>query len=266
VIGSADIRALILDMDGVLWRGGELLPGVASLFRVAGRHGLGVVIATNNATVTADSVVGRLAQAGVTFPPEGVMTSAHAAAGYLRRSFQPPLRVYVIGEAPLIEALRQAGCEMVLGPDHPQSVVVGMDRGLNWAKLTEATLAIRAGATFVGTNPDRTFPSERGIGPGNGAVLAALEAATGIAPTIVGKPEPHLFLEAAQRLGADPGQTLVVGDRLETDIVGGQRAGMPTALLLSGVTSRSQLDESQIHPDLVFEGLPEMAAWLEGSG
>jgi 4-nitrophenyl phosphatase len=266
MIRPADVRALILDMDGVLWRGGELLPGVASVFGVAGRRGLGMVIATNNATVTAASVVGRLAQAGVTFPPEGVMTSAHAAAGYLRRTFPPPVRVFVIGEAPLIEALRQAGCETVPGPDHPQSVVVGMDRGLDWAKLTEATLAIRAGATFVGTNPDRTFPSERGIGPGNGAILAALEAATGIAPTIVGKPEPHLFLESARRLTTDPAETLVVGDRLETDIVGGQRAGMPTALLLSGVTSRQQLDESQIHPDLVFEGLPEMTAWLESSG
>ncbi len=265
MIGSADIRALILDMDGVLWRGGELLPGVASAFEVAARRHLHVVIATNNATVTAASVVGRLAQAGVTFPPDGVITSAHAAAGYLLRTFDTPIRVFVIGESPLTEALQHAGCVTVPGLDHPQAVVVGMDRRLDWGKLTEATLAIRAGAAFVGTNPDRTFPSERGIGPGNGAILAALEASTGIAPTIVGKPEPHLFLEAARHLATDPARTLVVGDRLETDIVGGQGAGMPTALLLSGVTSRRQLEESPIRPDLVFEGLPDLEAWLKSS-
>ena len=257
------IEAIILDMDGVLWRGKQLLPGVAGAFEVTARRRLPTLIATNNATVTASAVVERLSAAGVEFPEARVLTSAQAAAGYIARSFPQPARVHVVGERPLIEALRQAGAVPVAGDDRPDVVVVGLDRSLDWKKLTEATLAIRAGAAFVGTNPDRTFPSERGLGPGNGAILASLQAATGVRPTIVGKPEPHLFLEGARRLGVEPSATLVVGDRLETDIVGGQRAGMPTALLLSGVTSREQAEASDIRPDLVFESLPEFSSWLD---
>ncbi|HET7010810.1 MAG TPA: HAD-IIA family hydrolase [Anaerolineales bacterium] len=266
MLQPSNILALILDMDGVLWRGGELLPGVGRLFEVVERRGLATAIATNNATVTPDSVVERLAAAGVDYPKDRVVTSAHAAAGYLARTYGPELRVHVIGEAPLTRALREAGYVPVSGEDSPQAVVVGMDRSLDWSKLVEATLAIRRGAAFIGTNPDRTFPSERGIGPGNGAVLAALEAATGITPIIVGKPEPHLFLEAVQRLGVDPGATLVVGDRLETDILGGRRADMPTALVLTGVTQRDQLDQSEVKPDLVFDALDDLAGWLASAG
>jgi 4-nitrophenyl phosphatase len=257
------LRAVILDMDGVLWRGSHTLDGVPEAFRAMAGRDLKVAVATNNATVEASTVVRRLAEAGVEFPLERVLTSADAAAGYLARHLPPLRRVFVIGEAPLARALRMGGCEIVANAeDSPQAVVVGMDRALDWPKLTAATLAIRAGAAFIGTNPDRTFPSERGIGPGNGAVLAALQAATGIAPTIVGKPEPHLFLEAARRLHAEADEVLVVGDRLETDIVGGQRAGMATALLLTGVTTRQQSETSEIRPTVVLDDLPALAEWL----
>jgi len=266
MIGPADIHALILDMDGVLWRGSTLLDGVRELFDELSRSHRAAVVATNNATVDPASVVARLAQAGVTFPANLVLTSADAAGGYLARTFTAPIRVHVVGEAPLRRSLEQAGCQIVPAVDHPQAVVVGMDRHLDWGKLTDATLAIRAGAAFIGTNPDRTFPSERGIGPGNGAVLAALEAATGVSPTVVGKPEPHLFLEAALRLQVQPPGCLVVGDRLETDILGGQRAGMRTALLLTGVTSKGQLPTSTIQPELVFDDLLALATWLKASG
>lgn len=249
-------------MDGVLWRGNRLLAGVRELFDTFERRSLTAVIATNNATIEPASVAARLAEVGVQFPPAHVLTSADATAGYVARSFPPPVRVHVVGEEPLRAALAKVGCQIVDGSDRPMAVVVGMDRRLDWEKLTQATLAIRAGAAFIGTNPDLTFPSERGIGPGNGAVLAALEAATGTAPTVVGKPEPHLFLEAARRLGVEASESLVVGDRLETDILGGLRAGMPTALLMTGVTSREGLQASEIRPDIVLEDLPALAAWL----
>jgi 4-nitrophenyl phosphatase len=139
-----------------------------------------------------------------------------------------------------------------------------MDRGLTWPKLVEAGLAIAAGATFIGTNPDRTFPTERGLGPGNGSILAALETATGRPPIIVGKPEPHLFVEAMTRLAVPPNQTLVVGDRLETDIAGGIQAGMRTALLLSGVTSAADLRGREVQPDWTFEDLPALLQRLPG--
>ena len=265
MLGQDDVHALILDMDGVLWRGSTLLDGVRELFDALRRLSLAPIVATNNATIDPASVVGRLAQAGVTLAPDRVLTSADAAGGYLARSFPPPIRVHVIGEETLRRSLEQAGCQIVPAIDHPQAVVVGMDRKLDWAKLIDATLAIRDGAAFIGTNPDRTFPSERGIGPGNGAVLAALEAATSVVPTVVGKPAPHLFLEAARRLGVPPSQCLVVGDRLETDIIGGQAAGMRTALLLTGVTAKEQVPTSPIRADVVLEDLPSLAAWLETS-
>jgi 4-nitrophenyl phosphatase len=256
------VRAVILDMDGVLWRGNRPLAGLQELFVTLDRRSLPAVIATNNATIEPASIVARLKEAGVLFPPGNVVTSADAAAAHIGRSFPAGVRVHVVGEEPLRAALAKAGCRIVDGADRPEAVVVGMDRKLDWEKLTQATLAIRAGAVFIGTNPDLTFPSERGIGPGNGAVLAALQAATGTAPTVVGKPEPHLFLEAARRLAVEAAHCLVVGDRLETDILGGLRAGMPTALLLTGVTSREAMEASDIPPDVVLEGLPELSAWL----
>jgi 4-nitrophenyl phosphatase len=261
---SAKVRALILDLDGVLWRGQEILPGVPDLFRLIDEHALRCCLVSNNATLTFKEVQDRLAPIGVTVPPNSLVTSAHAAAGYVRRHYRQPPNVLVVGEEGLRRALAEAGCRLVEKAEEAGVVVVGMDRGLTWPKLVEAGLAIAAGATFIGTNPDRTFPTERGVGPGNGAILAALETATGRPPTIVGKPEPHLFVEAMTRLAVPPEQSLVVGDRLETDIAGGARAGMQTALLLSGVTTAAELRGRDIQPDWTFEDLPALLQRLPG--
>lgn len=259
---SNPVRGLVLDLDGVLWRGDQILPGVAPLFTWLHERAVPFCLGSNNATLTIDRVNTRLADTGVAFEPKHLVTSADAAAGYLRRTFAVPPPVFVIGEGVLRQAIAGAGCALVDRSEKAKVVVVGMDRDLTWAKLVEAGLAIAAGAPFIGTNPDRTFPTERGIGPGNGAILAALETATGRSPIIVGKPEADIFLEATRRLGVPPGETLVVGDRLETDIIGGRRAGMQTALVLTGVTSSAELRHRSEKPDHLFDGLPELLAWL----
>jgi len=252
------VRAFVVDLDGVLWRGRELLPGAIDFLRFMETRAFPFCLASNNATLTIESVQDRLSQAGIRLTAENLVTSADAAAGYIRRHYPHPPSVFAIGEESLRRALVEAGCSLQESGDNAGIVVVGMDRELTWRKIVEAGLAITAGAVFIGTNPDRTFPTERGIGPGNGAILAALETATGRPPLIVGKPEPHLFLEATSRLGVPPAETLVVGDRLETDIAGGARAGMQTALLLTGVTAAADLPGRDVRPDWTFEDLPAL--------
>lgn len=257
------IRGVLLDLDGVLWRGDTLLPGVRELFGFMDARRIPYCLASNNATLTVDRLNRRLEEVGVVLGSEHLVTSADAAAGYLREAFPQPPEVFVIGEDVLRRALTGIGCRLVERSEEARVVVVGMDRSLTWGKLVEAGLAIGGGATFIGTNPDRTFPTERGIGPGNGAVLAALETATGRPPIIVGKPEAPIFREAARRIGVPPAETLVVGDRLETDIVGGQMAGMQTALVLTGVTSAAEAATRPEHADQVFADLPALLGWLE---
>jgi 4-nitrophenyl phosphatase len=134
-------------------------------------------------------------------------------------------------------------------------VVVGIDRQLTYAKLVEACLLIRAGARFIGTNPDLTFPGDRGIVPGNGSILTALRVSTDIEPLIIGKPEPEMMVQALARMGGSAADTAVLGDRLDTDILGGQRAGLTTLLVLSGVTTQARLAHDPIQPDYVFEDI-----------
>ena len=149
--------------------------------------------------------------------------------------------------------------------DDVEAVVIGFDRQISWEKLTRAALAVQNGALFVGTNPDLSFPLEQGQAPGNGAFVRVIELTTGIKPVIIGKPEPRLFDLAGERLGFVPDLILTVGDRLETDVLGAQRAGMATVLLLTGVTSPEAAAASEIKPGWIFDNLPALTLALEGA-
>lgn len=256
------LQHVLIDMDGVLWRGTTPMPGLDAFFALLRRRHIGFVLATNNASKTPQHYVGRLADYGVEISPDEVITSAQATACYLAERSQPGAPTYIIGEQGLREAMLENGFHVVDGETQPEYVVVGWDRYLNYDKLAQATLHIRGGASFIGTNPDRTWPSERGQLPGAGATLAALQAATDVEPLVIGKPSPLMLQIAMQRMGAEAGTTAMLGDRLETDIQGGQNAGLTTILVLSGITQPDELADSPIQPDLVFDHIAALTqAW-----
>ncbi len=266
MINLSAIRHLIIDMDGVLWHGDHPLPPTAAFFATLREMGIRFVLATNNASKTVEAYQKKLAGFGVRVEPDEIMTSPQATAAYLKAR-APEARIYAIGEAGLVKELEQAGLTVV-PPDQSAGathVVVGWDRNLTYAKLAEACLLIRAGAVFIGTNPDVTYPEARGIVPGNGATLALLRAATDVDPIIIGKPQPDMLLQSMARMGGSPADTAVIGDRLDTDIVGGQRAGLPTILVLSGVTDRQLANTSPIQADAVFEDVGELAQALKAA-
>ncbi len=250
------IQNLIIDMDGVLYRGRRPLPGAKEFLHHLEERDSAYILATNNSTRTPEEYVVVLKEMGIGVVPERILTSALATADYLGNLLPQGARLYLIGEEGLYSALAAQGFEF--GEGGVEAVVVGMDRELTYEKLRIATVAIRQGARFVGTNPDTSFPAEEAIVPGAGAILAAIEAATGVQPTVIGKPEPTLFQMALQRMGATEEETAVIGDRLETDILGGQRCGLTTILLLTGISQQQDLEASDIKPDYTFESLTQL--------
>ncbi len=256
------IRAIICDMDGVLWRGNTPLPGLHDFFDLLQRRGLHYMLVTNNASRTPAQYVEKLAGMGVSNDISHVLNSAMATADYLAEIAGTDALVYVVGAPGLHEALQSRGFRLSDG-DTADYVVAGWTQQMTWEILAAATRLIRNGAGFIGTNPDRTYPTEDRLVPGAGAQLAFLEAATDVHPLVVGKPEPILYQQALAHMGVRPQETLVIGDRLNTDIVGGVRLGLPTALMLSGIQKREELPASPIHPDLVFEDLSALVqTWM----
>jgi 4-nitrophenyl phosphatase len=262
----SNVQHLLIDMDGVLWRGAEPMPGLADFFAHLRRRQIKFVLATNNASKTAAHYVERLAGYGVAIGADEIITSAQATADYLSGQCERGTPVYVIGMDGLRQPLIERGFHCIdddAGPGSARYVVVGWDRHLTFDKLAQATLHIRAGAVFIGTNPDRTWPSERGLLPGVGATLAALQAATDVKPTVIGKPSPLMLQVAMRRIGADAATTAVLGDRLETDILGGHNADLTTILVLSGVTTSDDLADSSFQPDLIFDDIAALTqAWV----
>jgi len=263
-----NIKALILDMDGVLWRDNTPIGDLSTIFGRMRERGLKVALATNNATKTVDEYLEKFSGFGVTLKPWQVVSSASAAADILGKRFPNGGAVFIVGENGLQRALEECGFSPITDPEDesvPVAVIGGFDRDVTYEKLRRATLYIRAGVPFYGTNPDKTFPTPLGLIPGAGAILAAIEAATGVQPIIIGKPQPAMMYTALEKLGTGPEETLVVGDRLETDIAAGQAAGCRTALVLSGVSSREQAESWQPAPDIIVEDLTTLVGLIGDS-
>lgn len=260
-----DIQALIIDMDGVLWLDNTPLPGLNAFFDFLHQRAIPYILATNNASKTPQQYVNKLANFGVTIKPENVLTSPLATAAYLQQEFPAGAKVYVVGQEGLLEAMSQAGFSVVDNLSQPAEVVVsGADFTLTYDKLKYATLHIQRGARFVGTNGDVTFPAAEGAWPGAGAILAAIQAATGVTPTIIGKPQRLMFDIAVGKMGSDPAHTAMLGDRLETDILGGQRAGVKTILVTTGIDNETSSQLKRIYPDAIFSGLEALVEqWVK---
>lgn len=253
------LRAWLIDMDGVLYRGDEPLPGAAALVATLQAEGHPFLFLTNNATRTPAQYVGKLARIGIRVDADRVFTSSLATAAYLRRHYPPPRRVLVVGGDGIRQAVDEAGYERVRCAEEADLVVAGLDQSVCYEQLAEASLAIAAGRPFIATNPDRTVPSERGNLPGAGAILAFLEAAGGRPPLVIGKPEPGIFEAALNHLGVTAAEAVMVGDRLETDILGGHRAGLRTICVLTGISTRAQAEAFDPRPDWI---VPDLSALL----
>jgi 4-nitrophenyl phosphatase len=224
-------------------------------------RGLELAIATNNAMRTVEEYRLKLAGFGVEFEAGRIVTSAEATADTLASRLPAGGNVFVVGEHGVIEALTNRGFRVTTDPHvdaQYAAVVAGIDRSLSYLKIQKAANLVRAGTPFYGTNADATFPTEEGLVPGAGAILASIASAAGKEPTVVGKPSPLLFEIASQRMGLQPADLLVIGDRLETDVAGGQAFGARTALVLSGVSTLEQAQAWRPPPTLVAQDLTSL--------
>jgi glycerol-1-phosphatase len=249
---SALFDVALLDLDGVVYVGPDAVPGVPEALGSARAAGMALGFVTNNAARTPDDVARHLVELGVPAEPSDVITSSQAAATVVAQLLGPGARVLPVGGPGVATALREAGLTVVdRAEDLPDAVVQGYGRDVGWAQLSEAVVAVRAGARHVATNTDATIPSPRGPLPGNGAMVAVVSAITGQQPLVTGKPDPAMHAECVRRTGAR--RPLVVGDRLDTDIEGARRAGAASLLVLTGVTDAGTLLSAlpEQRPDLL---------------
>jgi 4-nitrophenyl phosphatase len=256
-VSLTDLRGFILDMDGVIYRGNTALPGAVAFLAGLRAASIPFLFLTNNATAPPRLVAQRLVGMGIPASAKEVLTSSEATAAALAAEM-PGCRVLVVGEAGILEALTEAGLHLTDDYHQADAVVVGLDRDCTYARLRDAALAIRRGALFVATNTDRTLPTEIGFIPGAGALVGALQIATDVTPRVIGKPSREIFAFALGRLGTPAGVTAAVGDRPETDIIGGQRAGLRTVAVLTGAGTAGEFTALDPPPDWVFQDLEEL--------
>lgn len=262
------IRALISDLDGTLVAGNRPQPGLLPFLDLLRRRGIALTVVTNNTVRTPAEYSRKLAALGADIPPAQIITASIATAAYLRAELPAGAPVFVVGESGLAAALRAAGFTLVDDSASPAAaVVVGGDRHITHDKLKHAIRHVRRGAAFIGTNPDLLVPVEDGLAPEAGVLLAAVAAGAGVSPTVIGKPERPLLDLAMQQMGSTPATTAILGDRLDTDILGGQRLGLTTILVTTGVDDVAAIRAKGIVPDLAVDGLEALAdLWRAAAG
>jgi len=275
--GDPTLRLVIFDLDGVMYRGRQPVPGAAALVAAARARGLLVRFATNNSMATRAMYVPRLVEMGVPVEEDEIVTSTSATIDHLRAHLPEVRSVMAIGAAGMLDELRSAGFHATPageavdlaydgGPLEEQFdvVIAGLDPSFDFRRLAAATTAIRAGARFVATNADLRYPTPTGFLPGAGSIVAALRAATGAEPLVIGKPEPGIFSAILERAGVDPREAIAIGDNPDADMVAAHRAGMRSILVLTGVADAALAAtlDGERRPDEVARDPSEVASLL----
>ena len=248
-------KSYLIDMDGVIVRGSELIAGADGFLDRLRQRGIKFLILTNNPQYTPRDLQHRLQRVGVNVSVEHIYPSAMATAQFLKMQM-PDGTAFVIGESGLTAALHEAG--YVLTEHDPDYVVIGETTALNFESLTHAIRLVKQGARFIATNPDPSGPGEGGLVPACGAITAFIEAATGIHPYFVGKPNPLMMRSALRYLGEHSENTVMVGDRMDTDIRVGTEAGLETVLVLTGVTTRGMIAKFPYRPTRIVDSVADL--------
>ncbi|MGH8792480.1 MAG: HAD-IIA family hydrolase [Stackebrandtia sp.] len=249
------IECWLSDMDGVLVHEGVPVPGADKFIAALASSGTPFLVLTNNSIYTPRDLHFRLRAAGLHVPQEAIYTSALATADFLHTQ-RPEGSAYVIGEAGLTTALHEIG--YVITDIAPDYVVLGETRSYSVGAITTAIRLVEAGARFIATNPDATGPSPEGILPATGAVAALITKATGVEPYFVGKPNPLMMRSALNKAGGHSESTAMIGDRMDTDIVAGMEAGLETILVLTGLTTREQVERFSFQPNRIVDSIADL--------
>ena len=265
----SDIQIWVFDLDGVIWRGDSAIEGAAACVAALQKRGCRAMFASNNSTRAPQFFSEKLAKMNIHAAPADIVTSTTVTVAHLRGRFADGGRVFVVGEAGLRAQLESVGFEVVPETESEDAsviaVVAGLAREFTYADLARAQHYILAGATFIATNRDATFPVENGVLPGAGAVIAAIETASGQVPLTMGKPEPEMLKQIVRASGLAPDQVAMVGDRLDTDIACAHRAGIGSVWVATGVVTRETAEAAtgEEKPDVLLDDLAELIELLE---
>ena len=270
-------RLVIFDLDGVVYRGRQVVPGAADLITALRQKGMLIRFATNASMSTRASYVTRLMGMGIVTQLEEIVTSTWATIDYLRENLPEVRRVLAVGGAGMLEELRAAGYEAIAAANAVEAeydggtlsasydvVMAGLDQAFDYRRLAAATTAIRSGARFIATNADVRYPRPTGFLPGAGSIVAAIRFASGVEPLVIGKPEPGIFQAILHETGVEPGAGLAIGDNPDTDIVAAHRAGIASILVLTGVADAATAEalSGERRPDHVARDPAAVAALL----
>ena len=261
--GRQAAASFLMDMDGVLVHEEQMVPGADRFIKALQAASIPFLVLTNNSIYTPRDLAARLGRTGIDLPAAAIWTSALATAQFLD-SQRPEGTAYVVGEAGLTTALHDVG--YVLSDRDPEYVILGETRTYSFEAITKAIRLVAAGARFIATNPDPTGPSPQGALPATGSVAALVTKATGVRPYFVGKPNPLMMRSALRAIDAHSESTVMIGDRMDTDIVAGLEAGMETVLVLTGISTRADAERFAYRPSRIVPSVADLEVDIGAGG